>query len=244
MERKTLENALINREFVYRYLWRLFATEPDADMLELVSGDVVAQQLGIMFDEEGDGAKAQEQLAMMAKVYLADGDGGVETLRAEFTRLFLGPAAPVTPLWESVYVDNDHLLFSQTTLEIRELYRGAGFTAAAYPKEADDHLAIQLDFMAALTAKAADALAKEDPALADALLAYQAMFLERHLNRFIPLILERFRTDAPDTVGDFYLFALALAREACHTDADVIGQLRSSIQAAASPEPPADEPLS
>ncbi|MBR2789509.1 MAG: molecular chaperone TorD family protein [Eggerthellaceae bacterium] len=237
MDDKLFAFAQVNREFAYRYLWRFFAMEPDEAMLNLIAGDVAGSQLGILLDAESDGMKAQTRLAGLARDYLEGEGGGLAHLRDEFTRLFLGPAAPIAPLWESVYLDNDHLLFSRTTLEIRELYKTAGFAAGAAPKEADDHLAIELDFMAALAKRTAEALSAGDRALASAYTVYQKAFLEQHLTRFVPQIIEQLDAKIPDDYGDFYCYALILVREVTGADMLVLTQMRQNGGGA-----PADPP--
>lgn len=224
-----LANALVNREFVYRFLWRFFAKEPDAEMLALCGNDLTAQQMAVFFEEGSTGLNAFLALAQLAGEYAAGQNGGIDRLSQEFTRLFLGPAAPVAPLWESVYADNDHLLFTQTTLDVRETYRTAGYVASAYPKEADDHLAIELDFLAALTGRCAQAVRANDTALARAYLVYQRAFLEHHVGRLAAFASERLAQDIPEGFGNFYPYALALTREACTIDMMIVEQLQALL---------------
>ncbi|MBQ9043458.1 MAG: molecular chaperone TorD family protein [Eggerthellaceae bacterium] len=217
MEREYLENALVNREFVYRYAWRLFAAEPDADMLALCASAEAQDQVELLLGADSDAASAQRHMAEIA----AETDDA-SALADEFTRLFLGPAKPLAPLWESVYRESDELLFQQTTLDVREAYKGAGFEARAYPKEADDHLAIELDFMAALVNRTLTALQADDVEAAHANLAYQRMFLADHLTKWTGDLRERAAREIPTNYSNFYLYAVALVDELCHTEVSIV----------------------
>lgn len=239
MDVEVLENAQVNREFVYRFLWRLFAAEPDGDALELLAGPLAAEQFAILFEEGSAGLSAQRHLAKLAS-QIAD-EGAIDSLRDEFTRLFLGPAMPVVPLWESVQMDNDHLMFSQTTLDVREAYRATGFEASAYPKEADDHLAIELDYMAALAHRTLESIREGEFGIARAYCEHQRLFLSMHLTRWVPVAYDMLVHEIPVGFSDFYPYALALVREVCNTDSQIVVEFKQALlDAAAGASPISD----
>ncbi|MCB8816455.1 molecular chaperone TorD family protein [Desulfosporosinus shakirovi] len=67
----------------------------------------------------------------------------------EYTRLFIGPTKLPVPPWESVYVSKERLLFQESSLKVRQrqCYLNYNFLPAKYRSEADDHIALELDFM-------------------------------------------------------------------------------------------------
>ena len=72
-------------------------------------------------------------------------------LRTEYTRLFInGAPRAALPPYASVYLDGDRSLSGKTTERTRQFYRERGY-ALVSESEPADHLAHELDFLAALT---------------------------------------------------------------------------------------------
>ncbi len=212
--------ACANRAFVYQYLWRLFADVPDEDALRALDGEA-AQQLSLFF---GDDASALEEHAAMKRAAA----NGAQELSGEYTKLFIGPGALAAPPWESVYVCGEDLVFQQSTLDVRNAYRAAGFEAAGYPRIPDDHIATELAFMAALCTQASDAAQTDDMDAVRVSLGRQAMFLAEHLGAWVGKFASRLAGNLPKSAGPFYVCAANLAREAVAADAGLISELLES----------------
>lgn len=206
----SMELLLSNRRFLYALLARAFASEPDGTLLGVVMDEHTGDECALLDDEDGAGRRLWRMLADEAA---ADED---DRLRSEYTRLFLGPEKLPAPPWESVYVNGEPLLFQESTLVVRETYRRSGYASAGYPREADDHVAIELDFMAALAVKTCEAMDR------DALEA-QRSFLEKHLLVWIESFAERL--GSCDTVSGFYPSFARLAALVCRRDAEVLKEL-------------------
>lgn len=217
--------VLANRCFLYRYLWRLFAFEPDEDLLSTVQSDRVREALDLA---DSDDSRLVDGHRLLLEL-LEDQD--MDALKSEYVKLFIGPGEIPAPLWESVYVVGEDLLFQQSTLDVREAYRAAGFQAAGYPHEADDHVGIELDFMATLAEKTLEAWnAGNRDEMADTLLT-QDRFLEEHLHAWLPAFVDRLNSRAPHGVSRFYPSAAALTREVCFSDGDILKELIAVIDA-------------
>lgn len=67
----------------------------------------------------------------------------------DFNRLFVGPAAVPAPPYASAYQE-EPLLMGRPTLEVREAYRALGLEVPDRNATPDDHLAFELDAVAAL----------------------------------------------------------------------------------------------
>lgn len=67
----------------------------------------------------------------------------------DFNRLFVGPAAVPAPPYASAYAE-DTLLMGKSTLEVRDAYRAIGLEVPEMNSTPDDHLAFELDAVAAL----------------------------------------------------------------------------------------------
>ena len=107
-----------------------------------------------------------------------------DDLRADFTHLFLGPAkAPAAP-WESVYFCDERLVFQQQTLQVREWYARFGLEPINLHKEPDDHIGLELEFLAHLAKLGVQALEVNDSVRFDELLKAQREFLAAHPIKF------------------------------------------------------------
>ena len=125
-----------------------------------------------------------------------------------------------------MYATGEPLLFQESTLAVRDAYRRAGYAAAGYPHEADDHLAVELDFMATLAADASAAFGAGDEERCANLLAVQRDFLREHLLTWVAAFAERLAGSAGD--GAFYPRFAELAALVCARDADVLEELAAS----------------
>lgn len=220
--------ALANRALLYRYAWRLLSAPADGALLTWAAEGEAPQAAALLAGEDSRLVGFQTRLAATAAEAAAT-SGGIERLHGEFTRLFEGPGKLPAPPWESVYRSEGELLFQESTLAVRQAYREAGFKAAAYPREADDQVATELSFMAALIDEAATALDAGDLSRAHAFLTAQKKFLAQHLNEWLPTFAERLNTQAPEGTGPFYPLAALFAAELCRQDAPIVAELADAV---------------
>lgn len=106
-------------------------------------------------------------------------------LRADYTRLFIGTGTPKAALWESVYFNEDRLLFQEQTAQVRRWYRQFGLEVQRLNQEPDDHLGLELAFLAHLAQIGLAALEQGQEATLDQLLAAQREFLAAHPLRWV-----------------------------------------------------------
>ena len=213
---------LANRLFLYRYLWRAFAAEPDDAFLAVAKSNHPDDACALV---SSDATLIQQDIAEAVRSGIAAGPEGLSSLRAQYTRLFVGPASLPAPPWESVYACGDNLLFQASTLDVRADYRSAGFVAAGSPHEADDHLATELDFMATLAEQSCQACEAGDGDAVRAGLESQRSFLEHHLGVWVKRFAERLEAHAGEEVAGFYGAFTRLCVEVCRYDAEVLPEL-------------------
>jgi TorA maturation chaperone TorD len=152
-------------------------------------------------------------------------------LRADYTQLFIGVGAVKAPPWESVYFSEDRLIFQEQTLQVRRWYQRYGLQVQRLNQEPDDHLGLELAFLAHLAQAGVAALEQGHDAAAAELLDAQADFLAEHPLRWAAqwnaLVQQHARTDfyrgiARLTVGVLAelaaLFDLRLAESAVQRD--------------------------
>ena len=106
-------------------------------------------------------------------------------LRADHTNLFVGVGKPVAPPWESVYFTEDRTIFHESTLQVREWYRRFGLEPEKLHKEPDDHIALELSFLAHLASLGLRALENKDEAGLEKSLQAQRQFLHDHTLRWM-----------------------------------------------------------
>lgn len=114
----------------------------------------------------------------------------------EFNRLFVGPHALPAPLWESVYLGRENLLFEEQTIQVRNCYYDHGLHFVRENNEPDDHIVVELEFLSYLTQQT---LESEEEAYTKKLIEDQAYFLNQHLAKWAHTFGERLykSTDHP-----------------------------------------------
>lgn len=122
-------------------------------------------------------------------------------VRTEYAELFIGPRPPLAPLFESVYVGFPRRLYTETTARVRAFYEGQGLMTLKRNKVPDDHISYELEFMATLCEKEAQAFDDAGIDIAFGIQKVQADFIDKHLGRWTGLFSERVKK-AP--CADYY----------------------------------------
>ena len=150
-------------------------------------------------------------------------------LRKEYYRLFGGWGRALAYPYESSYRDPYGMLMSEYAVAVLEQYREDGIALSADFKELPDHISAELEYMAYLCAK--EAQAGEDGE-AEEVLKFrrrQHLFLQEHLGVWLPEFCRNVLTSA-DT--SFYRCVGTVTKELVHWDKH---QLSLSLR------PPTDE---
>ena len=192
-----------NRSRVYALLSRCYETEIDAAFAESFSQ-------GAALDSD-DASLTDGFAALQADLASCDEDA-LEQLAVVFDRAFFGmgprTAQKAFP-YESVYTSEGGLMMQDAYSEVLRVYRGAGFAKNPGFKEPEDHLAVELAFMALLCGRAVEALRAGDEAGAERQLRAQAAFLEQHLLNWI----DRFAADVRKAAEGGFYYNLAMFTE-------------------------------
>lgn len=173
---------LANRHYLYELLQHIFGDEPNFELIEIAVSEHTQEALKLLLDE--DEHKFDDYLAVLAEVKQSistDPMGLIDKLKSEYTYLMLGPNKLPAPPWESVYLYEERTIFQESTLRVRSAYLKYQFLPANYPKEADDHLALELDFMGHLSKLALERFEEENSEEVKRVLSDQKAFLEEHL---------------------------------------------------------------
>lgn len=163
-------------------LSRLLLAPPTADTLaQLRDADLLAQWP--LRDERGAAARGTALL-------LASGAEGEDAaaVRRDFAALFVGPGRLKAPPYESVHRSQERLLFEAETFQVRQWYARFGLAAPSLGRQPDDHIGLEIEFLATLAERALTALEESDPDAARELVAAHQAFFSEHLLAWAPAV--------------------------------------------------------
>lgn len=149
----------------------------------------VLHQAALALDAEPLGRLVEQVVGSLEIPEGSDLAETVRTLEIEYNRLFVGPARPLAPPYESVYRDAQGLVMGPTAREVERRYAEAGLGLAPDHHDLPDHVATELGFMAYLTSQQSEA----QPQDALTWLDRERTFLRDHLAVWLPRFCQRVR---------------------------------------------------
>lgn len=172
------------RATFYLLLARGFSQELDRDALksmEKVSRALVEASDLLELPAQTDFKAGRELLAsFFDQSRQEDDERVVEDLARCFASLFLGVGPKTVSPCESVYRSDAPLLCQSTHFEVKQAYQEIGMAKNTRFREPDDHIAVELSYMATLCELTQEA-AGEDRELPVRYLKLQRDFLDTHL---------------------------------------------------------------
>ena len=185
MENQLLVEWLQGRELVYSFLARVYQEGPNQETLAALVGEQFLEELATKSENEDLTAGCQQIQAELA-AYREDLEAYHRELQEDYNHLFIGPGHLEAPPWESVYRSKEHLLFGEETLAVREFYRSCGLESKKKNLEPDDHLGLEMEFMAWLCREAATRV--QGGRDSGEILKGQRQFLQEHLEQWVPAL--------------------------------------------------------
>ncbi len=204
MNKELLTQWLHEREMTYYLLASLYQTRPTTELLKTLSQNQILVSCVEDYAQIEDHAQlavysAVKQMQNELDCSLNNPADYQERLQSDFDRLFAGPGHLEAPPWESVYRSKERLVFSEQTLAVREFYRSFGLKIKKRYSEPDDHISLELEFMAWLCKQAA-----EPNLIQDKIGFYifgQNRFLTEHLLAWVPALCDDIKRAAE---SDFF----------------------------------------
>jgi len=120
----------------------------------------------------------------------------LESLKIDFTRLFVGPFKVLAPPYGSVYLE-DGKMMGESTIDVRNWYEKEGLDVVI--NDAPDHIAMELEFMYYLVAKQTQATNAGNLQDIQDCQQKQKMFLSSHLARWLPPFAKNVQENAQTT---------------------------------------------
>ena len=126
----------------------------------------------------------------------------LKDLAVEYATLFLNVGPKPVYLAESVYLGENSLLYEAPYFDAVRMYNLYGFKKRQSFKEPEDHIAIELEFMAHLCDLACRSLEDGKSDYGAGYMKNQVEFLDLHLSKWVPKLVEKIRWASKN---DFYL---------------------------------------
>lgn len=167
----------------YDLLARLYAKEVDQALLDELHAT--------RFPASTGSPEADEGMRLIAGYLSNVWEGTLQELAVDYVRCFIGSgmdAFSAAYPFESVYTSPKRLMMQEARDEVLAVYRSEGLDKLPSWKESEDHIALELEFMAVLGDRIVTAAEAADEAEVERLLSTQRNFLEDHLASWAPLM--------------------------------------------------------
>ena len=174
---------IANRENLYRFIGRIFKIEADQKMLD----QMVAMSFPIECgdDELGEGYRMLEGYLRRLKM------DTLTDLAVDYAKIFLGAGTSESNAaypYESVYTSPKRLIMQDARDRVVAAYRAKGLDKAETLDFPEDHIALELEFMAYLCHQTQDAIAAQDRLAISGSIKEQEVFLAQHLLNWVPTL--------------------------------------------------------
>lgn len=204
-----------SRANVYRMLSRCYSSEIDAPFAREISEE-------FRFQSSDDGL--MRALDAMRRGLAGLDDAALEMLAVDFDRVFFG-MGPLTARhafpYESVYTSDRGILMQEAYAQVVHAYRDQRLAKDPSFAEPEDHLAVELAFMATLADRAAAFLREGCSEAAEETLSQSLAFAEHHLLNWIDRFCIDLGAAAPGFYGALADFTLGFVR----ADAQMLGEM-------------------
>jgi len=186
-----LIDANENRRAIYAFLTTIYAKELTKQFLL----DLATKRdffLSLARDPETKGTELAEGFKALADFASDVKEEALDDIQlqlaAEYAGLFLGVRQLPPHPSESAYMSADHLIMQKPRDDVLMLYRTMGLEKNSDFTEPEDHIALELQFMAHLSAKTTEAIRTGNQTDARKYLEVQREFLNDHLMKWVPLL--------------------------------------------------------
>lgn len=229
MDSEEIQTVLLARTYFYQVCQVVFGDDPSEELLDAFFSEATEDAFSLFTSVEPEKCAAALAAYEECKAACAaDRAAFLEKAQRDYMHQLIGPNELKAPPWECVYISKERMLFQESTLRVRQYYRSEGFLPTQYPHVSDDHIAIELDFMAKLGKKSEEALTAGEDAEYKRLLGSQRTFLTTHLLKWVADYAADLAKEAP---GSLYACAAAMCAAVLPIDADLLGELGEAEEA-------------
>lgn len=220
--------SLMAHHLAYNFLGKAYFEPPTADFIDLLAREA-------LFDDwplESDQPDVQAGLALLrefAHFWKPDGDPlQIKPLARDYQRLFIGPDELLAAPWESVHRSESRLMYDRQTFEVRAAYARHGMTVKLKQVEPEDHVGLEMAFVAFLTGQALNALQIGDTDAVETAISGLRSFFSEHILHWVPGLTANILEHAETP----YYRGLALLTRGCLAHTCAAFSIRSPLEAA------------
>lgn len=199
----------------YRFLAGVFLYEPTAEQIE-------AMARASLPTEEGEIGRGYAMIA----AYLRHRDSGTrQQIAVDYAHVFLGAGnydKIMAPPYESVYTSEERILMQDARDDALAFYRREGLDLPPENTTPEDHLGFEMQFMATLVERCAEALTGGDETEFVRLVGVQRAFFDAHLANWLPQFSRDIDTHC---ATDYYHGVALLVRGLLAEEAEVLADL-------------------
>lgn len=209
---KLIEEILLGEYLVFGLLGRVLYNRPDESLLKALIDEDVFSEIPFGADQK-ETNKGQKILLNWAKNNQKGlSEDTLKDINADYTSLLVGVGKVLAPPWESVYFTEDRLIFQEQTIQVRKWYRRFGLELENLHKEPDDHIGLEMSFIAFLAELGVKALQEKNTDEFESLNESQSQFLSNQLLKWGPLwcglVIQHAKTDYYQGLGHLTLGSL------------------------------------
>jgi TorA maturation chaperone TorD len=175
---------LIGQSLMLGLLSMILYRYPDHDLLETIIGDELFSEIPFAGDHPDVISGAELVRTWLNENRRHDKEEMLEDLQMDYNPLFIGPGKVLAPPYESVHFSSARLMFQEETLQVREWYARFGLQSEKIYNEPDDHIGLELLFMAHLASQAASAAKQGELDIMKRMVKAQREFASKHLFRW------------------------------------------------------------
>jgi TorA maturation chaperone TorD len=206
---------LQSRRVLYRVLQALYSYP--------LSREKVEPLLDLTFESEPIEMAFASLRNVLAKV--TDWEAFVDRPNVEYTRLFEGPGFLPAPPYASYFL-NDKRLMGPEAVAVRRVYAESGVASQKLGRAPDDHIALELAFMAYLSDEIADAFGQGDDDQCKGLRDVQNKFLKDHLLPWVPVFCLKVTAA---TQNEFFIELSSLTLACLESDQECLAGIHDEV---------------
>jgi putative dimethyl sulfoxide reductase chaperone len=195
---------LTNAAMLYRFLSHRLLHEPTAvELREFVVGETCKSLIDMDCD-------------LLDGITTYTPEDQSEMLAVDYCKLFIGPGTHLSP-HESVVLGEGQLM-GECAKTVMDIYSEAGFVLDPSERSMQDHIGVELAFVATLLENEAECLKREDEFGAEKFREIRINFLTNHVAKVLPVLTDYVLEHA---VYPFYKNLLRFTRDWIEVDKEV-----------------------
>lgn len=227
-----VKTANLSRERLYAFLSRIFANEIDEELLRTIIAVQPTIDLLASSQQTEDFREGSTHLTDFVRQARAlegrERDELFTDLAVEYAGMLLAAGKNHLLTSESAYLGGHHLYYDKPYAQVKNLYRRSHVEKRQDFLEPEDHIAVELDFMANLCKEMDSLLGQKSVEGALQNLKLQKEFLRDHLVKWVPDLCESMKKAAESKL---YKSVAELTKGFISMEVQVVDELTSSLGA-------------